>query len=403
MNEITSIIKIFMEPGITKGSSARTAIRPGALLTGRITQVFPSGLLQIDFGKFRSQTRVKFPVAKGDTLRFEVLEAGDQIKLKIQDPPPIPPRSPAGRSFKPEDIQQFRQAIEAVLQKTDSLFLDRELPERTRLLLASLGRHLLPLSPEKETSQIAALIKANLGNSGIFFEKNLETTLLRIFKTPEKIDVGRAVAHPFISNILDSDLKPNLLKLAVALVRPGVTRDLPLDVIRKSVVDMLKQIQSEQAKLTRFSPAGSGKRPFTYNRANRALSGLQKVWAPNPPDGAIKEIPVRLSKSGLWSDPEIRSGARILENLNPRRVTPGRLAFTSPGQVRKTGIQKMLANLIKSGTALQSKTIKPFLKTFQIYVRENRFTLDHKTETALSHIEKAVRATPAANQHPGCT
>ncbi|MCP3951130.1 MAG: hypothetical protein GY697_02765, partial [Desulfobacterales bacterium] len=50
MTEIATIIKIFMEPGLKTDGPAQATLRPGSVLNGRITDMLPNGLLQINFG-----------------------------------------------------------------------------------------------------------------------------------------------------------------------------------------------------------------------------------------------------------------------------------------------------------------------------------------------------------------
>ncbi len=404
MTDITAIIKVFMEPGLKTDSPTQAPIRPGSLLNGRIIDILPSGLVQINFGKFRTQARIRFPVAKGDTLRFEVLETGDQIKLKIQDPPPAAVKAPVERFFKPEGLTLLRQRLEAVLQKTGTHGMDRGSADSPRLLLSRLINHLLPLSTGRQTDQLAPLIKATLANSGIFFEKRLETILLQIFKSPDRIDTGRAAAHPFVTNIFERDLKPNLLKLAALLAKTGDSREQPLASIRESSLKMLNQINAEQARLTRQAPTGSARRTGTYHRTDSQPSGLPGSKTSNLPPGTFKALQLQLVKSGLWSDPEIRAVARDLFKAGRLEVnyytTPALKGTIDPvadrlnpdtQKVEIGTLQKTLAGLTQRTQAPQSKALGPFLKSFQAYVHENRFQLDPQTKAALLRLEDIVK------------
>jgi len=417
MSELSAIIKVFMEPSIRAERSTQAPLRPGTILNGRVVDILPGGLLQINFGKFRTQTRVRFPVVKGDNLRFEVLESGNQIKLKIQDPPAAANKGPIEQSFEPEDLQRFRQQLEAALQKPGLSGVDRDQPESLRLQIARLI-HLLPsLQTGRSPDQLAPLIKALLTNSGVFFEKKLETVLLQLFKSPRQINVGRAVAHPFVTHIMDSDLKPNLLKLLEILPKIASARESQLAPIRTAALNFIKHIEVEQARLIRTAPIGSGKIAGDYPRANSAANfsngGLPRPKAAKLPATTMQTLQLQLVKTGLWSDPQIRA---LLPELRPAPgPAVGRFAgpIFAPQQrhgpvdnqlaldtktIEQGALQRFLDMLLKSAPEPGSKVLAPLLSDYRGYLEANLIRLDAKTEKALNQLE-AFNRTP--NSHAG--
>jgi hypothetical protein len=415
MTEIAAIIKVFMAPNLKSERPAQATLRPGTMLNGRVAEVLPSGLLQINFGKFRAQTRVKFPVARGDTLRFEVLETGDQIKLKVQDPPPAAGRQGVERYFKPEDLQQFRQLIESTLQRPGTPGMVGQPAGSLRPLMARLTHLLYPLTTDRQPEQLAPLIKALLTNSGLFFEKRLESVLLQIFKTPENVDVSRAVTHPFVTNIFDTDLKPNLLKLAAALSKPASSQDTRLTSMRMSVQALLNQIEVEQAQLGRPAPAvGTGRTIATYPRGDALPGGPSRPNAPGLPAAFLKALQPHLVKSGLWTDPDIRF--MVQSALQPRdraasRYTlpasvPGRLNGTVAGRpvpdgarVATQALQGTLTGLMKGDQLPPSRQLAPLISDFRAFTRGSRLPMDPETAKALARLENLVQK-PAAPTAP---
>lgn len=395
-------------------------LRPGTILNGRVVDILPGGLLQINFGKFRAQTRVRFPVAKGDNLRFEVLATGNQIKLKIQDPPPPANKDPIEQSFRPEDLQRFRQQLEAALRKPGLPGFNRGQTESLRLQIARLSRLLPSLQPGRSPDQLAPLVKALLVHSGVFFEKKLETVLLQLFKSPREIDVGRAAAHPFVTHILDNDLKPNLLKLAAILPKSAGERESQLAPLRTAALNFIKQIEVAQARLIRAAPIGPGKTAAAYPRANSSTNlsngGLPRPNAANLPAATMKILQLQLVKTGLWSDPQIRP---LLPELMPAPgPTVGRFAGPTfaPQQrhgpvaghltpdtktIEKGALQKSLDLLLKIDPDPGSKSLAPLLSAYRGYLQANQLRIDATIEKALNQLEAFNRTPKSYAGSPG--
>lgn len=404
-----------MEPALKAERPNQAPPRPGSVLNGRVVDILPGGLLQINFGKFRTQTRVRFPVAKGDNLRFEVLETGDRIKLKIQDLPQPAKKAPMEQPFKPEYLQHFRQQIEAALQKPGLGGVDRSQADSLRVLMARLSRLLPSLQTDRAPDQLVPLIKALLTNSGVFFEKKLETVLLQLFKSPRQIDVGRAAAHPFVANILDNDLKPNLLKLVAAFEKAGSERESKSTTIHTAARNIIKHIEVEQARLIRTAPSGSGK-TTAYARNISSNGGRPSSQAVNLPVATMKTLQLRLVKTGLWSDPQIRA---LLPELMP---APGPAAgrFAGPlfapqkihgpvaGQlsldtktIEKGALQKDLAGIAKGEQGPGSNALKSLLSDYRGYLKANQLQLDAITEKALNQLEALNRTLISHSGSPG--
>ena len=406
MTDISAIIKVFMEPGLKTNGSGPAPLRPGSVITGRVTHIFPGGVLKVNFGKFRTQARVKFPAAKGDLLRFEVLASGDPIKLKIQNPPPATSRAPIERFSLPEDLYQLRTSLERVLQKPGAPRMARGTVDSTGRLLSQLDNLLRPLPAGSGADRLAPLIKAILSNSGVFFEKKLETVLLQIFKTPYAIDPARASSHPFVTHIFDGDLKPNLLKLAARLANPGNDRKQSLSSLREPVLKVIGQIDAAQTRLTQRTGSGTARTAGTYHRHDSVPAGPALSKAPGLNADGLKALRQQLLKSGLWADPEIRAAVRELSKT-PEQDTSQRSAAapsqkTTRGQVfdrlhfngqptEKAALQTNLAGLLKSSPAQQSKALGTFLNSFQAYVRASRLSLDPETKTALTRLGRISR------------
>jgi len=420
MSELSAIIKVFMEPSMQAERPTQAPLRPGTILNGRVVDILPGGLLQINFGKFRTQTRVRFPVVKGDNLRFEVLETGNQIKLKIQDPPPAANKGPIEQSFRPEDLQRFRQQVLSALQKPDLPGVDRGQTDSLRLQIARLSRLLPSLQPGRSPDQLAPLVKALLVNSGVFFEKKLESVLLQLFKSPREIDVGRAAAHPFVTHILDNDLKPNLLKLEKILPKIASERESQLAPIRTAALNFIKHIEVAQTRLIRTAPIGSGKTAAAYPRANSSTNlsngGLPRPNGANLPAATMKALQLQLVKTGLWSDPQIRA---LLPELRPapgpaggrfagpifapqQRHGPvaGRLAPNTK-TIEKGALHKSLDVLLKSDPGPGSKALTPLLSDYRGYLKANQLRLDAQTEKALNELEVFIRTPKSYAGSPG--
>jgi|GEM_PF-776604 len=421
MSELAAIIKVFMEPTLKAERPAQAPLRPGTVLNGRVVDVMPGGLLQINFGKFRTQTRVRFPVDKGDTLRFEVLETGDRIKMKIQDQPPAANKGPHEQPFKPEDLQRFRQQIETALHKIGPPNgVDRHQADKVRLLVTRLS-HVLPALPAGRTpDQLAPLIKALLTNSGIFFEKKLESVLLALFKSPQIIDVGRAAAHPFVTSIFDNDAKPNLLKLLKIFQKTAPAEDSQLASFRAAAGKLIKHIEFEQTRLIRTTPTGSGNIATAYTRGNSSAH-LSNGRLPGPqtaniPASAMQTLQLHLAKTGLQSDPQIRNLItewtqsskpalnRYAGPLFAPRQRHGPVARQLPldtQTVERGALQKVLAGMIKTAPAPNSKALTLLLSDYRDYIQANQLRLDAKTEKAVHQLEAFSRTPVPRSGSPG--
>ncbi len=249
----TSVIEFFVRSELQSFIRGYDSLNKGDQLEGNVLEVKSDGRALIDFGDFRALANIDFPIKAGDKLPLLVADKGAQLKLTMQQT--MPELSPEARSIVsrieilPENAPAKTQANIQQLMDADA----QKLPQLVKDLLSRLGQFLeaLEIKPGGDRAKLVQQLFSQIRKSGLFFEKDLQTALENILGEKGRLPPsGEAARQPNIQNIMNSDLKPNLLLLKEYFQRPDVlkqTSDLQaLDTLRRTVDNLLDNISNQQ-------------------------------------------------------------------------------------------------------------------------------------------------------------
>ena len=215
--DITSQITVSMKPELSKSLLKVNAFTPGSILKLKILELKGDRAL-IDFGKFRATADIKVPVGLGEELRVRVLESGKQLKMSVISPEPKNPLATEilpGRFEAPigVSLQKAQTNLKQILIQAVESQAGKSMPQSIINVLSGLSAHYEPIDLTEVITKLMPRLKAYLENAGIFFEKSLENSILKSLESSESVTPKQLADLPDVKQILDRDLKANLMAL----------------------------------------------------------------------------------------------------------------------------------------------------------------------------------------------
>jgi hypothetical protein len=119
-----------------------------------------------------------------------------------------------------------------------------------KTVLSEIEQIIHPAMLSGSAENLALRIKSFVLNSGLYFEKHLESTLEKLDSRHRPIDFHQLARHPAIRDLMTKDLKPNLLVLNKRL--EFLSQETPthganlLDSVRTAVKQVLSNIGEQQ-------------------------------------------------------------------------------------------------------------------------------------------------------------
>ncbi len=256
-------------------STHARSLKPGETLQGRITGFEKEGLKLVDFGPFKAFAKIDVPVRQGQVVPLTVLQSGNAVTLAMVQPAPAPPAtytSPpagtvhpaaagsAGSSGEPpptaadlgvlrDQIRQLQAALRQPVQTGTRPFSTPMIDA-----LSNLQQALNPASPTDDMGSLVARVRDFVDNSGLYFEKRLEQTILAFGDRSQPAATADLSVQPAIRDLMVKDLKPNLLILKQFIDTQAValkTADQHMLEAMKSVVQRtLSHIEQQQVMAT---------------------------------------------------------------------------------------------------------------------------------------------------------
>ena len=240
---------------------------PGESLQGRITGFEKEGLMLVDFGKFKAFAKIDVPVRQGQVIPLTVIKNDSGIAFAVASKAPTiasanlhpaaamdaapqgrdgvarqaPAASPAHQA-KPELIssrpaqssvvpangappptdpemavlrEQIRLLLDGTIQPGKGLSPARPSPMKEALI--NLQQALNPASSAGDMAALIARVRGFVENSGIYFEKRLEQAISDLQARSPSMTPAELARQPVIREIINSDVKPNLLILKAFL------------------------------------------------------------------------------------------------------------------------------------------------------------------------------------------
>jgi hypothetical protein len=270
--DIASQITVSMKPERSKSLGHLNAIVPGSTLKLKILELRGERAL-IDFGNFRATADVKIPVTLGEELRVKVLTSGEQLKMIVIRPEPE--TSPAaerlpGRLEAPaaDRLEMIQTDVKRILNQALDAQVGKSISKSIINILNRLNTYYEPIELKEGIAKLIPRLKSYLENSGVFFEKNLENSILKDLVSPVDTPQKSIADRPDLKHILNHDLKANLLALKF-LMEDGqalqkLFNDRSLATLNKSIYSLLDQIIQQQGRAVSQLDAAEPFQVFTY-------------------------------------------------------------------------------------------------------------------------------------------
>jgi hypothetical protein len=213
--DISSLINVYFDPKINETGIDQETIKTGDILRLKVLEILSDHRVEVDFGKFRANAEIKFPVNVGEELMAKVVETGRQFRLQVVHSDSDAAIRIFGKFelLSNEIFQRSRSEIQQVYHQINNLSDTHKLPPSIHPALDSIQRHFITLTLGENTAKLASDLKAYLEHSGFFFEKRIENILNQLFESSAKLSTKHVIDSAEIKRIFSNDLKPNLLLL----------------------------------------------------------------------------------------------------------------------------------------------------------------------------------------------
>jgi hypothetical protein len=281
-------------------------------------------------------------------------------------------------------FDQLPTAIDRALQ-IDERAAAARLPDEIRQALMSVRALLQPNVETLRPAEIAMLLKHLVDNSGIFFEKRMESQLTLQGRSDQSRPVPLEDGSSAIRQLLDRDLKPNLMILRDFLHDPAGLRypaRAELEGLKPAVDQMLTSIQRHQHHAGTAASEAEMAPAFTlfFNLKKTRQRGLLQVFTGSRTnskkgDGARISVLLRMDRIG-----EIQTDLLLLDKS--LQVT-----FQVADEAVKYHLEKQSGNLVD-----ELKRLFSSVRMDVHFERQLRQALDTLTEQVLSdrHIDVRV-------------
>ncbi len=215
--EISPQITVSIKPEVYQAVLNTDMFNPGSILRIKVLELRGDRAL-IDFGNFRTTADVKIPVTLGEELLVRVQECGRQLKLNLLSPEQIKtlPTASMPRSAQYPAAQGFKDILNGLKPILNQALAPQNAPKMPMPilnLLAALNARFESFDLKENVADIVPRLKAYLESSGLFFEKFLETVILKLSDNAEPGTDQPMTGFPDPETLAAHDLKANLILL----------------------------------------------------------------------------------------------------------------------------------------------------------------------------------------------
>ena len=214
----SALISVNFDSALKKAGISPATLKPGDTLQVRVLEILSGQRVRVDFGQFRANAEITFPVKPGKEFMVKVMESGHQLRFSVIQPDPS--SGSLADSFlesikllPDEKFQQIRSDILQILGQISDPKDGKLLPQSILSALNQIRGHFSTLMIHDNISRVASDLKAYIENSGIFFESRVKDALVVLVDKSEQLSLKNAGNIPEIKEIFIRDLKPNLLLL----------------------------------------------------------------------------------------------------------------------------------------------------------------------------------------------
>ena len=253
---ITSQITVSMKSELSKSLLKVNAFTPGSILKLKVLELKGDRAL-IDFGKFRATADIKVPVSLGEELRVKVLSSGRQLKMSVISSEPKNPLATellAGHFKAPaaDSLQKAQVDLKLILDQAMASQVGKSYPKFIINILNGLSYYFESFDLEKVVTKLIPQLKACLENAGVFFEKSLENSILKSLGSSEPETPKQLADLPGVKNILNRDLKANLMALKSLIEDKAALQNFftprTLATLHNSINSLLSDITHQQGR-----------------------------------------------------------------------------------------------------------------------------------------------------------
>jgi hypothetical protein len=214
----SELINVNFDSELKKAGIGRTTLKPGDILRVRVLEIVSDQRVRADFGKFRANAEITFPVNRGQELMVKVVETGHQLRFSVMQPGT--PSGNIANSFfdslkflSDEQFQQIRSEFQQVYDQISGSKDSQNLPQSIFRAFTQIQGHFSTLMIQDNISRLASELKNYIEHSGIFFESKIKDALASLIEGSQQLALKNIKQLPDIEKIFIKDLKPNLLLL----------------------------------------------------------------------------------------------------------------------------------------------------------------------------------------------
>jgi hypothetical protein len=253
---ITSQITVSIKSELSESLLKVNAFTPGSILNLKVLELRGDRAL-IDFGKFRATADIKVPVSLGEELRVKVLASGRQLKMSVISSEPKNPLATeilAGHFKAPaaDSLQKAQVDLKLILDQAMASQVGKSYPKFIINILNGLSYYFESFDLEKVVTKLIPQLKACLENAGVFFEKSLENSILKSLGSSEPETPKQLADLPGVKNILNRDLKANLMALKSLIEDKAALQNFftprTLATLHNSINSLLSDITHQQGR-----------------------------------------------------------------------------------------------------------------------------------------------------------
>lgn len=303
--EFPSQITVSLKPHMHQVVLNTDMFKPGGILRLKVLELNGDRAL-VDFGKFRTTADVKIPVTLGEELLVKVEESGSQLKLSLLRPDQIKTGTigSMGRSgdyLTAESFKNILADLKPILNQALAPQSAARLPMPILNVLKALNLHFESFDLSKFAAEIAPRLKTYLENSGLFFEKFLESVIAKSSNNAESATAKHMAGFTDPAALATRDLKANLLTLGkFAENEPSLLKILDsrsLSTLRGALDALLTDIEQQQGRAVKQLDSTEPFQVFNYalplKDANQT-AGLKVYYQKQSKKGAKKRIQISL-------------------------------------------------------------------------------------------------------------
>ena len=123
---ISSQINVVLDSAVKKTGIGQAPLKPGDTLRLRVLEVLGNHRVVADFGKFRANAEITFPVQRGEEFMVKVVETGRQLRFSVLQPGLTPGEAASRFSdlfnilSDTRDLAKLKAAVDSLLNEINN-------------------------------------------------------------------------------------------------------------------------------------------------------------------------------------------------------------------------------------------------------------------------------------------